>query len=64
MSVSSVAGSLSAASAAQTRSQLSAEFVKQNADQASAIAAVVEQGAANAKAAAPAGLGHSVDVTV
>lgn len=64
MSDVSLAASLSAVSAAQTRSQLSAGFVKENAEQLQAVANLLEQGAESAKAAAPAGLGQAVDVTV
>ncbi len=67
MSASSIAAGLSAASAAQTRDALSGQFVKQNAEQAAAVANLVEQAGATAKAASkggpPPGLGNVVDVS-
>lgn len=63
MSDTSIAASLSAATAVQTRSELSGKFVKQNADQAAAIASLVEQSSAAAKSAPSAGLGKVVDVS-
>ncbi|WP_417767946.1 hypothetical protein [Stappia sp.] len=65
--MSSVAAAMVGFSQSQTQTSLATTFMKQNASAEAGIAAVLEQNAQSATAAAkapPAGLGGAVDVTV
>ncbi len=65
MSVITTTATLVGARAAQSQSALSLGFIKQNADQTAALAAIIEVAAQQVDvAAAPAGMGQHVDVTV
>jgi hypothetical protein len=58
-----IAQSLAASQAAATRQTIQTEIVKQQADADQAVADLLQQGAAQTKAALPAGQGQTVDIT-
>ncbi|AOO80466.1 hypothetical protein [Bosea vaviloviae] len=58
-----IAQSLAASQAAATRQTIQTAMVKQQADADQAMADLLQQGAAQAKAALPAGQGQTVDIT-